>query len=211
MHCIAIPEAVASDLAVEVLSSPLQLIAAVLERIPDPLVIFDADTNPVHQNSAFVSLDAHVRARVRAEARLFPWPRAFEQGGGSPTSALHDRSIHVAGVHLQMTATPLAPGVIGDRSALLVSVERQAEVLDPDALLREQYRLTAKELRVARLLALGESNARVAEQLCISLHTARHHAESVLQKLGVHSRAAVAARLSARALRPARSEPYARG
>jgi DNA-binding NarL/FixJ family response regulator len=52
-----------------------------------------------------------------------------------------------------------------------------------------QFRLTARERQVAELLALGRSNAGVAEALGISEHTARHHTESVLAKLGVRSRA----------------------
>lgn len=43
------------------------------------------------------------------------------------------------------------------------------------------------------LLAEGMSNAQVAEALGVSSHTARHHTESVLLKLGVHSRAAAGA------------------
>jgi DNA-binding CsgD family transcriptional regulator len=51
------------------------------------------------------------------------------------------------------------------------------------------YRLTRREMEVAELLAAGHSNAAVARRLVISEHTARHHTESVLAKLGVRSRA----------------------
>jgi DNA-binding CsgD family transcriptional regulator len=44
---------------------------------------------------------------------------------------------------------------------------------------------------VSQLLAQGHSNAQVARLLGISIHTVRRHAEHVLMKLGVHSRAAV--------------------
>jgi DNA-binding NarL/FixJ family response regulator len=49
---------------------------------------------------------------------------------------------------------------------------------------------TARELAVARLVAEGRSNAAIARELGISPHTARHHTQRVLAKLGVHSRAA---------------------
>jgi DNA-binding CsgD family transcriptional regulator len=52
-----------------------------------------------------------------------------------------------------------------------------------------RFRLTAREAQVAELLALGRSNVAVAKTLGISEHTARHHTESVLAKLGVRSRA----------------------
>jgi DNA-binding NarL/FixJ family response regulator len=59
----------------------------------------------------------------------------------------------------------------------------------PEPLDLARYRLTRRELQVADLLASGLSNAAVAESLGISEHTARHHTESVLAKLGVRSRA----------------------
>jgi DNA-binding NarL/FixJ family response regulator len=57
------------------------------------------------------------------------------------------------------------------------------------------YGLTRRELEVALLLAQGCSNVTVARRLNISPHTARHHTQRVLDKLGVHSRAAAGARL----------------
>lgn len=43
------------------------------------------------------------------------------------------------------------------------------------------------------MLAEGCSNVTVAERLGISPHTARHHTQRVLAKLGVHSRSAAGA------------------
>jgi DNA-binding NarL/FixJ family response regulator len=60
---------------------------------------------------------------------------------------------------------------------------------------REQYGMTPREIEVARLLAEGLSNFAVARELEISPHTARHHTQRVLGKLGVHSRAQAAAKL----------------
>jgi DNA-binding CsgD family transcriptional regulator len=56
--------------------------------------------------------------------------------------------------------------------------------------------LTPREQVVARLIADGESNKRIAAVLMISEHTARHHTERVFAKLRVRSRAAVASILS---------------
>lgn len=53
--------------------------------------------------------------------------------------------------------------------------------------------LTGRERSVARLIAFGESNKRIAAALEISEHTARHHTERVFAKLGVRTRSAVAA------------------
>jgi len=65
------------------------------------------------------------------------------------------------------------------------------------ASLRERYRLTEKETRVAFLLAQRRSNAEIAEALKISPHTARRHTENVMLKLNVNSRFSVESALRA--------------
>jgi DNA-binding response OmpR family regulator len=64
-------------------------------------------------------------------------------------------------------------------------------VLD-DAELRERFGLTERQLRVARLMAEGCSNAEVASRLGVSFFTARNHAEQVMAKLKVTNRSSVA-------------------
>ena len=61
--------------------------------------------------------------------------------------------------------------------------------------LQNKYGLTRRELEVATLLAQGRTNTAIANTLHISTHTARHHTQRVLGKLGVHSRAAAGAKL----------------
>jgi DNA-binding NarL/FixJ family response regulator len=61
--------------------------------------------------------------------------------------------------------------------------------------LRLDYGMTPREVEVALLLAQGCANSTVAARLGISRHTARHHTQRVLGKLGVHSRAEAGARL----------------
>jgi DNA-binding NarL/FixJ family response regulator len=63
------------------------------------------------------------------------------------------------------------------------------------AYLQDRYGLTRRELEVATLLAQGRTNTAIANTLHISTHTARHHTQRVLGKLGVHSRAAAGAKL----------------
>jgi DNA-binding CsgD family transcriptional regulator len=83
----------------------------------------------------------------------------------------------------------------GAPAVLLVYVERVAPPLRSEADLCETFSLTPTEARVALLLAHGKSNAEIAQALSISPHTARRHTERVLCKLGLRSRAEVAARL----------------
>lgn len=58
---------------------------------------------------------------------------------------------------------------------------------------RDSYGLTARELEVLRLLAVGKSNRAIASELVISDHTVRRHVQNIFRKLDVSSRAAATA------------------
>ncbi|VVM79867.1 HTH-type transcriptional regulator MalT [Pseudomonas fluorescens] len=55
--------------------------------------------------------------------------------------------------------------------------------------------LSARELEVLSLIALGNSNQQIAEQLYISLHTVKTHVRRIYSKLGVQRRTQAVARL----------------
>ena len=59
--------------------------------------------------------------------------------------------------------------------------------------LAERYGLSLRELEVALLISQGFSNREIAETVRVSTHTARHHTQHVLGKLGVRSRSRAAA------------------
>jgi DNA-binding NarL/FixJ family response regulator len=63
------------------------------------------------------------------------------------------------------------------------------------ATLVERFGLTRREVQVAQLLAQGRSNQAIAGELKISAHTARHHTQSILSKLEVHSRGEAGAKI----------------
>lgn len=48
--------------------------------------------------------------------------------------------------------------------------------------------LSERELEVLSLMCQGSSNARIAEQLCISMNTVKTHSKNIYQKLGVDDR-----------------------
>jgi DNA-binding response OmpR family regulator len=62
-----------------------------------------------------------------------------------------------------------------------------------DEELRERYGLTERQVTVARLLGEGLRTVDIADRLGVTYHTARNHADQVLQKMGVRSRAAIGA------------------
>jgi DNA-binding NarL/FixJ family response regulator len=57
--------------------------------------------------------------------------------------------------------------------------------------------LTTRELEVAQLIAAGLTNRQIGEALVIAEKTAANHVQRMLDKLGLHSRAQLAARSAA--------------
>lgn len=96
----------------------------------------------------------------------------------------NDRCFRLIGQRMQTAVDASGP-------ILLVFVEPIQTQLPEDAELRSRFGLTRKEARVARLIADDRSNGEIAAELCISPHTARHHTERILAKLGVKSRTKV--------------------
>lgn len=80
-----------------------------------------------------------------------------------------------------------APSEAPESRVVLVTVRPAAAMRLPHGA------LTRREVEVARLIASGRPTKQIAGCLSISTHTARHHTERVFEKLGVRSRAAVAA------------------
>jgi DNA-binding CsgD family transcriptional regulator len=79
------------------------------------------------------------------------------------------------------------------RSFILSGLESLSPRALSEGALRDRFGLTPSEARVGLLLGRGKSNIEIARELFISPHTAKRHTEHVLQKLGVRSRAEVAA------------------
>ena len=63
---------------------------------------------------------------------------------------------------------------------LLPRLRRDAE--------RLSYEITSRELEVLHLMAEGLPNAAIADRLVLSVHTVRKHVQSILNKLGAHSK-----------------------
>lgn len=83
----------------------------------------------------------------------------------------------------------------GAQPVVLVYAESAPRLTSLDDSVRQRFGLTRKEAAVALLLATDKSNQDIARELFISPHTARHHTQNVLGKLGVRSRREVAGAL----------------
>ena len=87
--------------------------------------------------------------------------------------------------HRLMTAADATGPIV------LVFVDEAEPVLPDDDELRRRFGLTRKEACVARLIAEDRTNDQIATALFISPHTARHHTEKILAKVGASSRTKV--------------------
>jgi DNA-binding NarL/FixJ family response regulator len=62
--------------------------------------------------------------------------------------------------------------------------KRQATPQEPNL----DSELTSREMEVLQLIVAGKSNPEIADELCISIHTAKAHVGSILNKLCVNDR-----------------------
>jgi DNA-binding CsgD family transcriptional regulator len=125
---------------------------------------------------------------------------AAEDAGNALASAgHHKRAIQFLSPALEryeeLGATFEAARVHAALRALGVRRARRASQGRPD---RGWESLTPTELRVIDLVAVGLTNARIGERLFISRRTAQTHLRNVFNKLGVASRAEVAAEAARR-------------
>jgi DNA-binding CsgD family transcriptional regulator len=172
-----------------------------LDATGDAMVLVGGGDRVLHQTPALQSLlgsepqadsllgEAH--ALARAILLLVDAPaEALARQERSPPARL----VRLCGGAYRLRGT-LAPLDVCDGSACLITVERAEQGVPDTSVLQAHFGLTRKQSVVARLLAQGYSNGQIAKSLFLSPHTAHHHTEQVLLKLGVDSRAKVAARL----------------
>ena len=87
--------------------------------------------------------------------------------------------------------------VVSLRCALLAGLAtlHRTPTLPTTQELRITFGLKGREPQVALLAAEGLSNAAIAQRLRLSAHTVRHYLERVLERLGLHTRKALALHL----------------
>jgi ATP/maltotriose-dependent transcriptional regulator MalT len=113
--------------------------------------------------------------------------------GDRPAAAIQvRRAAEIAG---RLGARPLREQaeLLARRARLTLAGDPEAQASDPGEQARHQYGLTARELEVLRLVAIGRSNRDIAGELFISAKTASVHVSNIMSKLGVASRVEAAA------------------
>lgn len=167
---------------------------AVAEPIPPGVIVLDAELKAVSWT-----------AGARAWMNLLPSARLFELMGILPsvlypaatlaragnTSQAHARLQAIDGRWVMIEADSLE-GRDEDEVAITLRSATPAETFD---LLCRVYALSGRERDVVELVVAGLETRGIAERLFISSHTVQDHLKSVFEKLGIHSRRELLARL----------------
>ena len=176
-------------------------LTTLVEAIPDPVVLIDAEGRIMAATSAWLTLVAHpgravgepieavCRWRFGADAArrvVHALRRAIRRQAGESlilsSGASPDGQVSVV-------CTPLTTPVVGGVEEILMVFRAGADhvpTVDPAAVHRAEL-LTPRERDVLLGLTEGLSSSRVAERLGICESTVRGHIKSILQKLQVHT------------------------
>jgi DNA-binding CsgD family transcriptional regulator len=167
---------------------------SVAEPIPPGVIVLDAELKAVSWT-----------AGARAWMILLPSAKLFEVMGILPsvlypaatfartgnTANAHARLQTVDGRWLMIEAATLE-GRQEDEVAVTLRSATASETFD---LLCRVYALSGREREVVELVVAGLETRAIAERLFISAHTVQDHLKSVFEKVGVHSRRELLARL----------------
>jgi DNA-binding CsgD family transcriptional regulator len=183
-------------------------LATTLDAVPEALLVVGPDGRELHRNAALRARLGAEPERERVSAEMLALAAELRVLAARDALGLARAALPTAGAARgeRRVATPLgryvlraaygAEAVWGTAGTVLVSLEADAAPAADAAVLAA---LTPREAEVARLLARRATNEEVAAALGVSPHTARHHAQRVLEKLGLRSRRALGALLGAAA------------
>jgi len=178
------------ELAPSASGLPLASLGGILDTIDQGIVLLRSDAYPCFSNSAAQRLLTADAERGELAREL----RSVSRAALSRTDRMSaEVDVETPNGSYRMRATLLLQKIKEIRNrAVLVTIERaQSGLPTRDSLIR-RFGMTGREADVALLLAVGRRNTAIASELHISTHTARHHTESVLSKLNVHTRGEVA-------------------
>ena len=121
--------------------------------------------------------------------------RRVRQAAAAAGSVPGDEGVELMGGSYRLVASRAAAGTLLQEPAVLILMARPGPGLPTTQELRVTFGLRGREPQVALLAAEGLSNADIAERLRLSAHTVRHYLERVLNRLGLHTRKALAVHL----------------
>jgi DNA-binding NarL/FixJ family response regulator len=180
-------------------------IARIIDHVPSGIALADAHGRILHRNRALRAMMSDEPRWELMEQALQASLRACVGANVSPGTASrfaspppHRPVRDIAGVagRYSLNAVPLDADARAADASIVVIVERSTAPTFHERALRERFHLTTREVEVARLLCDGLTNTEIASRVAVSECTARHHTESVMLKLGIHSRARITCAIS---------------
>ena len=183
------------DLCVRMAAHRTEL-AHLFDGIDRPLMVFDCDGQLLQQNPAMTTLldrerkPARFEVEIRSIARAV---RALVRGDHATGSGINDcaplsSDVQTTTANYHITGSILGSDLLAPKPLIAVAVGRSTRAQLTHSELQLRYGLTRRETETARLLAARRGNSEIARVLGMSAHTARHHTEKILLKLGVSSR-----------------------
>jgi DNA-binding CsgD family transcriptional regulator len=173
----------------------LGAIPSMLDQIGERLVLYSLAGRELHRNITMRRTLEQDSERDRIIQRVQDVAQAVITQANSReiTSRLAARDplrqeVQTALGRYRLRGCMVGPDTVDAESAVLVSVDRLDHKPPTAEVLQAQFGLTTREVQVTALLVQRLTNEEIADALGISTHTARHHTESVLLKVGVNSR-----------------------
>jgi DNA-binding CsgD family transcriptional regulator len=171
-------------------------LARLFDGIDGPLMVFDCEGQLLQQNPAMTALlqrerkpgrfEVEIRSIARAMRALVRGDRAT--GRRVEECAPLSSDLQTATANYRISGSILGSDLLAPKPLIAVAVGRSARAQLTHDELQVRYGLTRRETETARLLAARRGNSEIAHVLGMSAHTARHHTEKILLKLGVSSR-----------------------
>ena len=182
-----------------------RLFKAAFTQSRNAMALLDERRCHVDVNGAYVSLLGYPARELRGhpiyefivggpQMTVQEWANAMDQGGYSGQSEMRCSDGHT--VTVQWAAT--TERVSGRRLVLLVALSTSRWGAHPRRTRGNPLGvlpLTARELEVVRLIALGDTGPEIADELHIAHDTVRAHARNAMLKSGARSRAHLVAKV----------------
>lgn len=168
------------------LASTRAQMGALLDASGGACLVFSLHGRLLHCTPALDTLLAREPRRNALIHQARHLARSLAPNRTDPLAAIPGPKLF-AGIRGRYTLSPSCVRGLGPRPTVIVAVaaEPQAQKLPSLEQIRDRLGLTSQQARVALLLAERRTNKEVAAALSISLHTARHHVQAVLTRLGV--------------------------
>jgi DNA-binding NarL/FixJ family response regulator len=175
-----------------------------LEAFGEAVVAFDMDGRELHRSGSLQQIlseecepEILVAAVTDLATTVTRLCRPVRKATAAPVGPSGAREVSTSAATYDLSGAFVNSGAGHSDGGVLIRVQRRSVALPSQKSLCVRYGLTPRESEVALHLARGASNREVARRLHVSPSTVRTHVEHIFEKLGIHSRKALALELVA--------------